>query len=128
MWIISFNPQIHVNPQIHHRSHNCGWGIFAQYKMAFIWAFLIAQSVKNLPAIQETRVQFLHREDPLEKEMATRSSILVWEFPWTEEPIRLQVHGVTQNWTWLNDWAHMHLLSTASLMQNSIICVCNENS
>ena len=44
----------------------------------------IAQTVKNLPAVQETWVQFLGREDPLEKEMATHSSILAWEIPWTE--------------------------------------------
>ena len=41
---------------------------------------------KNLPAVQETWVQFLGREDPLEKEMATSSSILAWRIPWTEEP------------------------------------------
>ena len=51
---------------------------------------LIAQSVKNLPAIQETQVQFLGPEDPLEKEMATHSSILAWKTPWTEEPEGLQ--------------------------------------
>ena len=50
----------------------------------------MAQMVKNLPAMQETRVQFLGREDPLEKEMATHSSILAWKTPWTEEPDRLQ--------------------------------------
>ena len=43
--------------------------------------------------MQETRVQFLAREDPLEKEMATHSSILAWEIPWTEEPGRLQSMG-----------------------------------
>ena len=42
--------------------------------------------VKNLPAIQESQVESLGQEDPLEKEMATQSSILVWEIPWTEEP------------------------------------------
>ena len=42
--------------------------------------------VKNLPAVQETQVGFLGWEDPLEEEMATRSSILAWEIPWTEEP------------------------------------------
>ena len=46
--------------------------------------------VKNLPAVQETQVQSLGREDPLEKEMATQSSILDWRIPWTEEPGRLQ--------------------------------------
>ena len=49
--------------------------------------------VKNLPAIQETRVRSLGREDPLEKEMATRSSILARRFPQTEEPGRLQSVG-----------------------------------
>ena len=48
--------------------------------------FLVTQMVKNLPAMQEVRVQFLGQEDPLEKEMATHSSILVWEIPWTEDP------------------------------------------
>ena len=42
--------------------------------------------LKNLPAMQETRVQSLGQEDSLEKEMATQSSILAWEIPWTEEP------------------------------------------
>ena len=49
--------------------------------------------VKNLPAIQETRVLSLGWEDPLEKEMATHSSILAWIIPWTEEPGRLQSMG-----------------------------------
>ena len=53
-------------------------------------ASLVAQLVKNLPAMQETQVQFLGQEDPLEKEMATHSSILAWRIPWTEEPGRLQ--------------------------------------
>ena len=46
----------------------------------------MAQTVKNLPAIQETWVQSLGQEDPLEKEVATHSSILAWEIPWTEDP------------------------------------------
>ena len=46
----------------------------------------MAQSVKKQPAMQETRVQSLGLEDPLEKEMATRSSILAWKIPWTEDP------------------------------------------
>ena len=58
-----------------------------------IQAFLVAQSVKNLPAMQETWVQSLGQEDLLEKEMATHSWILVWEIPWTEEPGRLQSTG-----------------------------------
>ena len=47
---------------------------------------LVAQTVKRLPTMQETRVQALGWEDPLEKDMATPSSILAWKIPWTEEP------------------------------------------
>ena len=50
--------------------------------------------VKNLPEIQETQVQFLVQEDPLEEEMTTHSSILVWRIPRTEEPGRLQSMGL----------------------------------
>ena len=46
--------------------------------------------VKKLPAVQETQVQSLGQEDPLEKGVATHSSILGWEIPWAEEPVRLQ--------------------------------------
>ena len=53
----------------------------------------MAQMIKNLPAMQETRVRFLEWEDPLEKKMATHSSILAWKTPWTEEPGRLQSMG-----------------------------------
>ena len=53
-------------------------------------AFLVAQIIKLLPAMQETRVRSLGQEDLLEKEMATHSSILAWRIPWTEEPGGLQ--------------------------------------
>ena len=53
------------------------------------WPSLVAQMVKGLPAVQETRVQFLGQEDHLEKEMATHFSILAVIVPWTEEPDRL---------------------------------------
>ena len=49
-------------------------------------ASLVALMVKNLPAMQDTQVQFLGREDPLEKGVATHSSILAWRIPWIEEP------------------------------------------
>ena len=52
--------------------------------------FLVVQTVKNLPAMQEIRVRSLSWEQPLEKGMATHSSILAWGIPWTEEPGRLQ--------------------------------------
>ena len=54
------------------------------------WASLVAQTVKNLPAMQETQVQSLGWEDPLEKGMATHSSILAWRILWAEEPGGLQ--------------------------------------
>ena len=53
----------------------------------------ILHPVKNLTTMQETQVQYLDREDPLEKEMATHSSILAWRIPWTEEPGGLQSMG-----------------------------------
>ena len=56
-------------------------------------ASLVAQIVKNLLAMQETWVQFLGQEDPLEKGMATHPSILAWRIPWTEEPGQLQPMG-----------------------------------
>jgi len=58
-----------------------------------ILALPIAQTVKNLPAMQETQVRSLHHENPLEKEIATHSSILAWRIPWTEEPVGLQFMG-----------------------------------
>ena len=63
-------------------------------RMSGGWTSLIAQLVKNLPATQETCVQFLSQEDPLEKEMAIHSSILAWKIPWTGEPYRLQLAGL----------------------------------
>ena len=55
---------------------------------------LVAQTVKNLPAMQKTQVRSLSLEDPLEKEMATHSNILAWRIPWTEEPGRPQPMGL----------------------------------
>ena len=58
---------------------------------------LVAQMVKRLPAMQETRVRSLGWEDTLEKEMATHSSILAWEIPWAEEPGGLQCMGLQES-------------------------------
>ena len=61
----------------------------------------MAQTVKNLPTMQETRVWFLGREDPLKEEMETHSSILAWRISWTEKPGKLQYMGsqkVGYNW------------------------------
>ena len=54
----------------------------------------MAQTVKNLLAMLETRVQYLGQEDPLEKKVATHSSIITWRIPWTEEPGGLQFMGL----------------------------------
>ena len=63
------------------------------YQLQYSCASLVAQLVKNLPAMWETWVRSLGWEDPLEKEMATHSSILAWRIPWTEEPGGLQSMG-----------------------------------
>ena len=62
-------------------------------RLTEMWAFLVAQRLKHLPAMRETQVWSLGWKDPLEKEMATHSSILAWKIPWTEEPGRLQSMG-----------------------------------
>ena len=59
--------------------------------------------VKNLPTVHKTQVSSVDQEDPLEKEMATCSSILAWRTPWTEEPGRLQSMGWQKRWTGLSD-------------------------
>ena len=62
-------------------------------KYTYLVASLVAQKLKRLPPMWETWVRSLGREDPLEKEMATHSSILAWRIPWTEEPGGLQSAG-----------------------------------
>ena len=69
------------------------------------WASLVVQMVKNLPAMQETWVPSLGQEDPLEKKMATHSSILAWEIPWTEKPGGLESTGSQRVG---HDWANKH--------------------
>ena len=63
------------------------------YPLQYSWVSLVAQTVKNLPAVRETWVQSLGWEDPLEEGMATHASILAWIIPWTEEPGGLQSTG-----------------------------------
>ena len=74
------------------------------YWISLIWTSLVAQRLKCLPGMQETRVRSLGWEDPLEKEMATHSSTLAWRIPWREEPGGLQSMGsqrVGHNWATL---------------------------
>ena len=60
---------------------------------------MVAQTGKNPPVMQETRVPFLGQEDPLEEGMVTHSSILAWRIPMDRGAWRATVHGVTQSWT-----------------------------
>ena len=64
----------------------------------------MAQIVKDVCAVLEAQVSSLGREDPLGKEMATHSSILAWDLPWTEEPGRLQSMRLEKSWTRLSDF------------------------
>ena len=91
------------------------------------WTSLVAQTVKNMPAMQETRVQSLGQEDPLEKGMATHSSILTWRIPWTREPGRLQSMGVVElDTTELLIHTHTHTHTEISTLSSpsSILCMC----
>ena len=76
----------------------------------------VAQMVKHQPAVQETWVQSPGWEYPLGEEMATYSSILAWEIPWTEEPGGLQSRGSQKSWTWLSNWAGTHITDTQNWM------------
>ena len=69
------------------------------YPLPYSWASLVAQTVKDLPAMWETWVQSLGRADPLEEGMATHSSILSWRIPWDRGAWWNTVHGVTKSWT-----------------------------
>ena len=60
------------------------------YRSVYMWASLVAQTIKNLPTMQETQVQSLGQEDPLVKGMVTHFRILAWRIPWTEEPAGLR--------------------------------------
>ena len=71
-----------------------GTSLVVQWSTCRCRASLVAQRLKHLPTMWETWVRFLSQEDPLEKEMATHSSILVWRIPWMEEPGRLQSMGL----------------------------------
>ena len=89
-------------------SRVCEWN---EYSYICVWASLVAQMVKKPPAVQETRVWALGQEDPLEKEMATHSSVLAWRIPWAEEPGGSQSLGlqrVRHNWA-TNTFTFSHL-------------------
>ena len=89
-----------------HRAGHDGSDLAAAAAAVCLWASLVAQMGKNLPAMQETQIQPLGWEDPLEKGMATtHSSILARRIPWREEPGGLQSHEVAKSRTRLSeDW------------------------
>ena len=87
-------------------------------ELSSIWTLsLVAQRIKRLPAMQETWVRSLGWEDPLEKEMATHSSILAWRIPWTEEPGELQSMGLQRVG---HDWETS--LSLSQTLNSKHIC------
>ena len=89
------------------------------YFLDIIWTSLVAQTVKCLSMMRETRVRFLGWEDPLEKEMAIHSSTIAWKIPWTEEPGRLQSMGSQRVG---HDWA-----TSCSHSCSDIIYLLNRN-
>ena len=72
-------------------------------KLIHVWASMVVQTVKNTPAMRETWVRFLGWEDPLEKEMATYSSIFAWRIPMDRGAWQATVHGVAKTRTQLSD-------------------------
>ena len=84
----------------------------------------MAQTVKRLPTMRETRVQSLGQEYLLEKEMATHSSILACKIPWMKEPSRLQSRGVAKSLTQLSDFTftfHFHALEKEMATHSSVL-------
>ena len=98
----------------------------AVYMPRYYGASLVAQTVKNLPAMQETQVRSLGPEDPLEKGMATHSSILAWRIPWTEKCGGRQSIGISKTQTQLSDerytFHQTRLLSSFYVFFN-VICM-----
>ena len=107
VWLLSLSRNIH--------SCHCKWQDFFNDWIIFHYIYkasLVAQMVKNLPAMQETQVQPLGPEEPLEEGMATHSSILAWRIPWAEEPSGLQSLGsqrVEHDWVTKHTHTHTHI-------------------
>ena len=83
---------------------------WATFTFSFTWVSLVAKMVKRLPAMQDTQVQSLGWEDPLDKEMATHSSILAWKIPWSEKPDKLQSMGSQRVQHDSQKWLHFCML------------------
>ena len=80
----------------------------------------MAQTVKSLPAVQETQVQSLGGEDPLEEDLATHSSILAWKIPWMEEPGGLQFMGSKE--LDMTEWLHFQI---SIIIQRFVVWGCD---
>ena len=102
--------------------HSAAWEVLVLSTVFFL-ASLMTQIVKNLPAMQETRVCSLGQEDPLEKGMATHSSTLAWRIPWTEEAGGLQSMGSHKRWTCLSN-QHFHFFHCVFGQDDSPCEVC----
>ena len=100
--------------------------MFSKLVLSATRASLVAQTVKCLPEVRETQVRSLGWEDPLEKEMATHSSILAWKIPWTEEPGRLQSLGLQKSRTRLSDFTSKSLLMVTAAMKLKEACSLEE--
>ena len=83
------------------------------------WTFLLAQMVQNLPAMWETQIRSLGWVDPLEKEMATHSSILAWRIPWTEKLGGLQSMGLQSQTQLITAHLSIHLLYASTMCTSS---------
>ena len=100
---------------------NSHWlSILHMVKYVFTRTSLVAQMVKRLPIMQETRVQSLGQEDLLEKEMAAHCSILAWKIPRTEEPRGLQSMG-SQSWTRLSNFTFTSLKFVSVLLSQFVL-------
>ena len=115
-WMLSFKSTFSLSSLLSSR------GFLVPLHFYFLFTFcrasLVAQMVKHLPAMRETQVWFLGREDPLEKEMAIHSSTLAWKIPWMEEPDRLQSMGsqrVRHNWATSLSLSAIRVVSSAYL-------------
>ena len=113
IWLVLFTSYLGKFPLVWNHKYKTPILWFESLKVSLFIPFytpasLVAQRLKNLPAMQETQVQSLDWEDPLEKGMAPHSSILAWRFPWTEEPGELQFMGLQ----WVShDWeTNIHLI------------------
>ena len=93
MKLFPFRTDFHNHVSIRASTRQARSSEYPDVAIGLVLALLIAQLIKNLPTVQKPWVQSLCWEDPLEKEMATHSSILAWEVPWMEEPGSLQSMG-----------------------------------